>query len=89
MGELAATVGVGWKDHQFRSCQAQHVGICPQEDRRRSAGEVGEVEGAAEESCLDDWGLAAASTRQAFILEVHFTLESVRTDTQSLHRSGH
>jgi hypothetical protein len=44
MGEGTGTfaVNIGGKDDQFRSGKAHHVSISPQEDRSRSAGEVGE-----------------------------------------------
>jgi hypothetical protein len=51
MGRYSQTVavGVGWKDREFRSRQAHHVGGRQKEDRRRSAGKVGEGEGGEEE----------------------------------------
>ena len=49
----AIAVSVGWKDHEFRSCQAHHVSISPQEDCGGTAGKMGEVEGAAEEGGVD------------------------------------
>ena len=45
----AIAVSVGWKDHEFRSCQAHHVGIGPQEDRCGSKSAVGEGESWEEE----------------------------------------
>jgi hypothetical protein len=45
MGEDTATfaVRIGGKGDRFRSGKTHHVSIGPQEDRRGSAGEVGEV----------------------------------------------
>jgi hypothetical protein len=39
---IAASSG---ENNFFGSCEAHHVGICPQEDRRCAKGTVGEVEG--------------------------------------------
>ena len=66
MGECAETVGVGGKDIQFRSCQAHNISSGQKEDRSRTAGTVGEGEGAAEEGCLEPTE-PAASMRQAFL----------------------
>jgi hypothetical protein len=46
----AIAVSVGWKDTQFRSSQAHHVGISPQEDRGGAARKVGAVQSGKEGS---------------------------------------
>jgi hypothetical protein len=51
MGEGSEWIEASEGCHALGSCEAHHVGISPQEDRRRSEGKMGEVE--AEESCLD------------------------------------
>jgi hypothetical protein len=66
MGEHSEGIAAGsWggKNNGLGSCQAHHVGIGTQEDRRRSKGAVGEAEGG-----IGVWEPAAASSRQAFIL---------------------
>ena len=67
-GERTCEINIGRKDHEFRSCQAHHVGCRSQEDRRRSKSTVGEVPGAAEEGGLKKREPAAAGMRQAFII---------------------
>ncbi len=57
MGKGAGTcaINIGGKDTQFRSGEAQHVGISPQEDRVGAAGTLGEVKGeSTEEGGLGD-----------------------------------
>jgi hypothetical protein len=74
MGKRAETVAASSscsENNGRDSCQAHHVGIFPQEDRGGTAGEVGEDTGAAEEGGLEPREPAAATTRQAFVLEVN------------------
>jgi hypothetical protein len=61
MGEHTETVAVsvGGKDNHDCSCETNHVGVSPQEDRRRSKSTMGEGAGGAKEGGLADGELAA------------------------------
>ncbi|MGB8063044.1 MAG: hypothetical protein WCF26_14195 [Candidatus Sulfotelmatobacter sp.] len=55
MGECSEGIAAseGSKNNGLGSWEAHYVSVSPQENRRGTAGEVGEGEGGAEEGCLE------------------------------------
>ena len=55
MGECSEGIAAseGSKNNGLGSCEAHYVSVGPQENRRGTAGEVGEGEGGPEEGCLE------------------------------------
>ena len=77
MGESPEGTPACSENNRCGSCKAHHVGICPQEDRRRTAGALGAGEGASEKESGLEPREPAPRMRQAFVLAVN--LCAVRT----------
>jgi hypothetical protein len=69
--EPRAESAMGKGERSRAETQAHNISSRQKENRSRTAGEVGKREGAAEEGCLELTEPAAASTRQACMLELN------------------
>ena len=75
--------------NRIKAAQEHHIGCCQKANRCRTASEVGEGEGAAEEGGLEPREPAATTTRQAFVSEVSRSAPSVAATEASVVDSPH